>query len=113
MNQITANAMLPVANEFRRRIITSFHNQINNPKFFISMEETAVYLNCSPKRTVHPKGERTVSIRVGGSSSTTFTLAVSVAMDGTKLPLFVIFKGKPGGSVERSPPSILPAGVIE
>ena len=86
MSQITANAILPVIKDFRRRIVIPFPNQMNNPKFFINMDETAVYLNCSPKRIVHPKGERTVSIRVGGSSSTRFTLAVSVAMDGTKLP---------------------------
>ena len=59
-----------------------------------------------------PKEERTVSIRVGGSSSRGLTLVVWVTMDGTKLPLFVKFKGKPGGSVERSLPSILSAGVI-
>ena len=76
------------------------------------MDETTVYLNSSPKRTVHPKGERIVSIRVGGLSYTRLALEVSVAMDGTKLHFFVIFKGKPGGSVERSLPYILPADAI-
>lgn len=61
---------------------------------------------------MHVKEERTVSIRVAASSSTRFPLAVSVAMDVTKLFLFVTFKRKPGGSVERSLPSILPIGVI-
>ena len=31
-----------------------------------------------------------------------FTLVVTIAMDGSKFPLFAIFKGTRGGSVERS-----------
>ena len=42
------------------------------------------------------------SIMVGGTSSRRFTLAVTVAMDEAKLPLFVIFKGVPGGRIEKS-----------
>ena len=49
------------------------------------MDQTAVYLNCAPNRTVHPKGENTVSSIVGGSSSICFTLAVTIAMDESKL----------------------------
>ena len=92
--------------------MTTYRQRINNPKYLVNMDETAVYLNISSNRTVHPKGEKTVSIHIGGASSMRFTLAVSIAMDGTKLPLFVIFKGMPGGSVEKSLPSILPDGVI-
>ena len=40
------------------------------------------------------------------------TLAVSVSMDGSKRPLFVIFKGKPGGSIEKQLPLIIPAGIV-
>ena len=50
------------------------------------MEETAVYVNCAPNRAVHPRGEKKVSIMVGGGCSARFTLGVSVAMDGSKLP---------------------------
>ncbi len=53
-----------------------------------------------------------MSIMIGGTSSARFTLAVTVAMDGTKLPLFVIFKGVPGGRVENSLPTILSEVVI-
>ena len=41
-----------------------------------------------------------------------FTLCVSIAMDGTKLPLFVILNGKPNGNIEKQLPSILPAGML-
>ena len=111
-SQVTDAAMQQVKADYCRRVMTSFHNRINNPRYLINMDETAIYLNCSPVRTVHPRGEKTVSIMIGGTSSMRFTLAVTVAMDGSKLPLFVIFKGVPGGRVDKSLPRILPDGVI-
>ena len=110
--QIQNAAMQPVKDAYCHRIMTSYNLRINNPKYLVNMDETAIYLNCAPKRTVHLKGEKTVSVMIGGSSSMRFTLAVTVAMDGTKLPLFVIFKGKQGGTVEKQLPSILPDGVF-
>ena len=112
VSQDTAAAMLPVKQDYCRRIMMSYRQRINNPKLLINMDETAIYLNCSPKSTVHSKSDRTVSIRLGGAVSTRFTLSITVAMDGTKLPLFVILKGKPGGSVDKRLPQILPDSVF-
>ncbi len=64
VSQITADAMQPVKQNSCKRIMTSFRNRINNPKFLVNMDETAVFLNCTPIRAVDPTGERTVSIRV-------------------------------------------------
>lgn len=89
VSQQTQDVMESGKREHCRRVMTTYHNHIDDPRLLVNMDETAVYLNASPKRTVHRKGERTVSIRIGGSSSMRFTLAVIVAMDGTKLPLFV------------------------
>ena len=41
---------------------------------------------------MHSTAEKTVTVNIEGSTYSRFTLAVSIAMDGTKLPLFVIFK---------------------
>ena len=111
-SQITESAMPSVKQDYCRNVMTSYHNLIGNPKYLLYMDETAVYLNCASNRTVHPKGEKTIFIMVGGSSSMRFTLAVTIAMDGSKLLLFVIFKGTPVGSIARSLPSILSDGVI-
>ena len=53
-----------------------------------------------------------MSVMIGGASSMRFTLAVTTVMDGTKLPLFVIFIGVPGGHVERQLPGIVPSGIF-
>ncbi len=109
--QVTDSVMLAVKKDFCFRVMQSYKYRINNPRYLVNMDQTAVFLNCSPTRTVDIKGKRTVSIRVGGSGSMKFTLCVAVALDGTKLPLFVIFKGQPNGSIARSLPSILPDGI--
>ncbi len=58
------------------------------------------------------KGEKPVSVMIVGTTSMKFTLAISVAIDGTKPPLFTIFKATPGGSVEKQLPHILPDIIV-
>ena len=84
--------MQSVKRDYCRNAMTFYCNLIGNPKSFINMDEAAVYLNCAPNRTVHLKGEKTVSATIKRSSSMRFTLSLPIAMDGSKLPLFVIFK---------------------
>ena len=50
---------------------------------------------------------------VGSSSPMRFTLVVTVAMDGTKLPLYVIFKSVTGGGVDKHLPDTILNGVID
>jgi transposase-like protein len=63
-------------------------------KYFINMDQTAVYFEMKSSTTVHKKGERTVSVRDSASNSKRATVVLAVAADGTKLPPFVVFKGK-------------------
>ena len=95
VSQVTAAAIQLIRQQFCRRLMTSCKHRINDPHLLVNMDEIAVYFKCSPNRTVHIKGEKTVSVMKGGASSMRFTLAVAVAIDGTKLPLFAIFKSTP------------------
>lgn len=79
---------------------------------FVNMDETAVFFEAKPKSTVHMIGDNTVSVRCTGSNSRRMTVCVSVACDGTKLPLFVIFKGQPNGKIEKDLDNILPENVF-
>ena len=92
VSQITNAAMQPVKRNFCRCLMTFLKSRITNPKYLINMGETAVYLNCTPTRTVHLRGEKTISINIGNCNTARITVAVSVAMDVSKMPLFVIFK---------------------
>ena len=75
-----------------------YGNWINHPHYRINMDDTAVLLSCTPNRTLHFEGDRTVSVMIAGTSSIIFTLAISVEIYETRLPLFVIFKATLGGS---------------
>lgn len=63
-------------------------------KYFINMDQTAVYFEMKSNTTVHEVGARTISVRESGSNSKRATIVLAVAADGTKLPPFVVFKGK-------------------
>eukprot|EP00171_Calliarthron_tuberculosum_P022923 IDg22923t1 len=88
--------MQSVKKDFALRVMTSFKNHVHDPRFICKMEKTAVYFDFKPTRTALTKGKKTVSICICGSSANRCTVCVTVAMDGTKLSLLVIFKGVDG-----------------
>jgi hypothetical protein len=61
---------------------------------FVNMDQTAVWFEMKSSTTVDTVGARTVSVRDSGSGTKRCTVCLAVAADGTKLPPFVIFKGK-------------------
>jgi hypothetical protein len=63
-------------------------------KYFINMDQTCCYFEMKSNTTVDTVGAKTVSVRDSGSNSKRATIVLAVAADGTKLPPFVIFKGK-------------------
>jgi hypothetical protein len=72
------------------------------PKYFLNMDQTAIYFEAKSKTVVAPKGVRTVAIRDSGSNSKRCTVCVTISADGTKLPPFFVFKGVPGAKIERA-----------
>ena len=112
VSQITDAAMQTVKRSYCQQLMTSYRQKIDNPKYLINMDETCVHIKCTPNRTVHPTREKAVAILIGRSNPDRIAVAVSVAMDATKLPLFVIFKGKPIGRIEKSLPEIVPQGLV-
>jgi hypothetical protein len=63
-------------------------------KYSINMDQTAIYFKLKSSTTVHKKGKRTVLVHDSASNSKRVTVVLAVAVDGTKLPPFIIFKGK-------------------
>ncbi len=53
------------------------------------------------KKTLENHGTKTVAIRVSNSDTKRATLASTICGDGHKLKPLLIFKGKPGGRIER------------
>lgn len=77
-------------------------------KYVANMDETAVFLECKSKTTIYHRGANTIAARCSGSNSARMTVCVICCADGTKLPLFVVFKGKPKGHIEKTYNSFYP-----
>jgi len=98
--------------EFAKDVMSQIHLRKTPPKYFINMDETAVYFNPRVHYTIDEMGAETVCVRQGKRATSRLTACVSVAHDGTKLPLFLIFKGAENGPIAKSLPDILPDGVF-
>ncbi len=79
---------------------------------FVNMDETAVYFDAHHCSTIHERGAKTVSVRRGSSENKRCTVCITVAADGRKLPLFVIFKGAVNGRISQNLHHILPHGIF-
>ena len=88
--QIADSVMQSAKRDYCRRVMTMYYLRVRNPKFLFNMDQTLLYMNCGPNRTVHRRGKRTVPIGTGRSFSNRIKFAVTVAMDGTNLPLFFL-----------------------
>lgn len=70
--------------------------------FIINMDETPLYNDQKPNKTVADKGSRSVEglkTRTGDYRS---TVMLSVTASGKKLPPMIIFKGQPGKTIEKN-----------
>ncbi len=57
---------------FCSRILSSFQKRVNNAHYFVNIDQTPVFMNFAPHRTVRRKGKNTVPIRVGCKVATFF-----------------------------------------
>ena len=64
--------------------MASYLQKIDNPKYFVNMDEMCVLLNRTTNRTVHPTGEKNAAILINKSSPERTTIAASVKVDGSK-----------------------------
>ena len=92
---------------FRKRVndwVTYVNRQIVAGKYedacIINVDATNVDFDPLPSRTLCKIGERTVSSCISGYSGRC-TVMLGCTASGVKLPAFVIWKGVPGGRIDR------------
>ena len=87
---------------------TMTHVQMNgiNEHYLVNMDETAVNFDSNHNCTINKKEAKTVSVQRGSTANKRCTVCVTVAADGNKLPLFVIFKGISSGQIAKELSSI-------
>ena len=82
--------------------VSSFHQFVRKQRiedeyeenFIVNMDETPVFFDLVPNKTVEQQGNKSVIIRTSGSDKRHVTVILSVSASGDVLPTFVIFKGK-------------------
>ena len=74
-------------------------NKVINNYMIVNMDETALFLNMSPKKTINEKGDNTIMIKTLGQEKQRISILLSVSAEGDKLAALVVFKGKPNGKI--------------
>jgi hypothetical protein len=67
----------------------------------INMDETGCHFDMAPSSTIEVQGEKHVAIR-GTGSTQCCTVFLAVSLDGRKLTPLIVFKGKPGKTIEKN-----------
>ncbi|KAI3655925.1 hypothetical protein MP638_006061, partial [Amoeboaphelidium occidentale] len=67
----------------------------------MNRKQTAVYFDSRPNYTISEKGTSTVSIKGTSSGDQRATAFLAVTATGKKLPPMIVFKGTPGGKIEK------------
>ena len=62
--------------------------------YIINMDETPVFFDLVPSKTIDTKGSKSVIVRTSNSDKRHVTVVLAIAADGAVLKTFVIFKGK-------------------
>ncbi len=76
------------------------------------MDQTPVFFSMESKTTLELAGVKTVHMQSSTSDTKRATVAVTVTASGHQLPLTVIFKGEPGGRIEREEIPRYPSGPL-
>ena len=82
--------------------IENFHSFVKNLRIdteaeeglIINMDETPMYFDIVPGRTVDTKGTKTVKVRTTGAEKRHITVVLAVSNNGNVLPPMIIFNGK-------------------
>jgi hypothetical protein len=89
-----------------KAFVLSLVPTINAPnrqlKYIVNMDQTPVYFSMTPKTTLETRGVRTVNVRSSSGSTMRVTVAVTVTAGGDLLTPLLVFKGVPGGRIEKN-----------
>ncbi|RHY21988.1 hypothetical protein DYB25_011919 [Aphanomyces astaci] len=78
---------------------------------WINVDETPVYYDMPPGRTLARVGQSS-RVKESQKHSDRITAVLSIRADGTKMPLLLIVKGRPGGDIATKEVPTYPAGPV-
>ena len=94
VSQCTPSDVFPKLVSYVRYLCSlQVHHNFSHGNIY-AMDETACWMDMPGDTTVNSSGARTVSLKTSGHKKDHYTVVLSAKADGTKLKLFVGFKGK-------------------
>ena len=111
MSQYTTQESVAEKAQFAQSNMTLVHMNGINEYCCLNMGEPAVYINSNHNYTTNERGAKTVSLRRGSTANEISAFCLTVAADGSKLPLFAIFKGTGNDRTAKGLLSIIPDGI--
>jgi len=90
------------ASDFMRFMCVIVSGANCDRRFILNMDQTPVFFSMSSKKTYEVIGKKTIHIRTLTNDMKRVTVTVTIAADGTVLPSTLVFKGKPGGRIEKN-----------
>ena len=71
------------------------------------MDETPLFFNMSPSKTIAKKGAKSILIRTQNQEKCRISVILTITAKRKKLPPYLIFKGKTNGDIENNWKKIL------
>jgi DDE superfamily endonuclease len=80
--------------------------------YILNMDQTPIPFSFDSKKTLEVVGRRTIHVRKSTNDTKRATYAMTVTASGKALTPLLVFKGKPGGRIEKREFPTYPAGVV-
>ena len=87
--------------DFIRTMRPLLTRPVNQQRFILNMDQTAVFFCMLPKKTLNLSGADSVLLSTLCGTNHRVTVSVTVTADGDILKPMVIFKGRPAGRIAR------------
>jgi DDE superfamily endonuclease len=99
VSQETGDAVITKATDWMAQIRPILVGR--DHRFIINMDQTPIFFSMQRRTTLEALGTRSVNVRTSGGQTMRVTVAATVTASGAVLPPLFVFKGKPGGRIER------------
>ena len=91
---------LTQASLFYNEVHTTINENGFNTYNIFNMDESPIFFNMVPNKTIAKKGKKTIIIKTQNQQKCRISILLGIGADGSKLMPLLIFKGKTGGYIE-------------
>ena len=87
--------------DFVKSVSPKLSQTCQHPNFILNMDQTPIPFTYNSKKTLDVVGKKTIHVRKSTNDTKRATFAMRLTASGKFLKPVVVFKGKPGGRIEK------------